>query len=110
MSVFGRVEPAKNGSQQPLSLYSVGSQSLQAFVAPDVTASQDNVVFFNSSGKHPNFKIRQIRDLEARVEVLSGDKEERIELMTLLVRNLLKENKDLRGMVKTMAGFVGEGK
>lgn len=30
--------------------------------------------------------------------------------MTLLVRNLLKENKDLRGMVKTMASFFGEGK
>ncbi|KAM5530182.1 hypothetical protein V8D89_016148 [Ganoderma adspersum] len=49
VSVFGRVEPAINGSQQPLSLYSVGSQSLQAFVAPDVTTFQDNVVFFNSS-------------------------------------------------------------
>nr|XP_018264594.1 uncharacterized protein I303_02766 [Kwoniella dejecticola CBS 10117]OBR86752.1 hypothetical protein I303_02766 [Kwoniella dejecticola CBS 10117] len=58
------------------------------------------------------FRLRKqqyIRDLEARVEVLSGDKEERIELMTLLVRNLLKENKDLRGMVKSMASFVGEG-
>ncbi|OCF30477.1 hypothetical protein I316_07859 [Kwoniella heveanensis BCC8398] len=50
-----------------------------------------------------------IRDLEARVEVLSGDKEERVELMTLLVRNLLKENKELRDMVKNMASFVGEG-
>ncbi len=49
MSVFGRVEPARNGSQQPLSLYSVGSQNLQAFIAPDVTTVQDNVVFFNST-------------------------------------------------------------
>ena len=49
VSVFGRVEPARNGSQQPLSLYSVGSQNLQAFVAPDVATVQDNVVFFNSS-------------------------------------------------------------
>ncbi|KAI1784339.1 hypothetical protein LXA43DRAFT_976725 [Ganoderma leucocontextum] len=49
VSVFGRVEPARNGSQQPLSLYSVGSQNLQAFVAPNVTTVQDNVVFFNSS-------------------------------------------------------------
>ncbi|WVF67121.1 hypothetical protein IAT40_001866 [Kwoniella sp. CBS 6097] len=56
------------------------------------------------------FRLRkQIRDLEARVEVLSGDKEERVELMTLLVRNLLKENKELRAMVKNMAAFVGEG-
>jgi metal-responsive CopG/Arc/MetJ family transcriptional regulator len=51
----------------------------------------------------------QIRDLEARVEVLSGDKDERSELVMLLVRNLLKENKDLRNLVKSMAGFIGEG-
>lgn len=50
-----------------------------------------------------------MRDLEVRVEVLSGDKEERVELMTLLLRNLLKENKDLRDMIKSMASFVGEG-
>lgn len=43
------------------------------------------------------------------MEVLSGDKEERVELMTLLIRNLLKENKDLRTMVKNMASFVGDG-
>lgn len=43
------------------------------------------------------------------MEVLSGDKEERVELMVLLVKNLLKENKELRGMIKGMAGFVGEG-
>lgn len=41
--------------------------------------------------------------------MLSGDKEERVELMLLLIRNLLKENKELRGMLKNMASFVGEG-
>lgn len=30
--------------------------------------------------------------------------------MILLIRNLLKENKDLRNMVQTMASFVGEGR
>jgi hypothetical protein len=50
-----------------------------------------------------------VRDLEARVEVLSGDKDERRELMILLTKNLLKENKDLRNMLNTMAGFIGEG-
>lgn len=30
--------------------------------------------------------------------------------MTVLVRNLLKENADLRGMVRNMASFVGEGR
>ena len=29
--------------------------------------------------------------------------------MTLLIRNLLKENKDLRSMLKNMTSFVGEG-
>jgi hypothetical protein len=59
----------------------------------------------------PNLLIRshQIRDLEARVEILSGDKDERIELMLLLVRNLLHENKELRNMIKDMSQFFGEG-
>nr|ODO02477.1 hypothetical protein L204_01213 [Cryptococcus depauperatus CBS 7855] len=58
------------------------------------------------------FRLRKqasIRDLEAKVQVLEGDKEERVELMTLLIRNLLKENKELRNMVKSMASFIGEG-
>ncbi|WVQ74528.1 hypothetical protein IAR50_004129 [Cryptococcus sp. DSM 104548] len=58
------------------------------------------------------FRLRKqqyIRDLEAKVQVLEANKEERVGLMTLLVRNLLKENKDLRGMVRSMASFVGEG-
>ena len=29
--------------------------------------------------------------------------------MALLIRNLLKENKDMRDMVKSMASFIGEG-
>ncbi|RPD53432.1 hypothetical protein L226DRAFT_617389 [Lentinus tigrinus ALCF2SS1-7] len=49
ISVYGRVVPAANGSQQPLSLYSVGSQKLQAFIPDDVTEATDNVAFFNSS-------------------------------------------------------------
>ncbi|WVR03908.1 hypothetical protein IAU60_000907 [Kwoniella sp. DSM 27419] len=87
----------------------------------DSLAPEDGEVKGSTSGQvrkaqnriaQREFRLRKqqyIRDLEAKVEVLSGDKEERIELMTLLVRTLLKENKDLRGMVKTMAAFVGEG-
>lgn len=41
--------------------------------------------------------------------MLEGDKEERVELMTLLVRNLMKENKDLRHMLRLTASFIGEG-
>ncbi|KAI0719732.1 hypothetical protein C8T65DRAFT_736296 [Cerioporus squamosus] len=49
ISVYGRVVPAVGGAQQPLSLYSVGSQKLQAFIPDDVTEATDNVAFFNSS-------------------------------------------------------------
>ncbi|KAI0741197.1 hypothetical protein C8Q76DRAFT_710508 [Earliella scabrosa] len=49
VSVYGRVEPAANGGQQPLSLYSVGSQKLQAYIPDDVTSPIDNVAFFNST-------------------------------------------------------------
>ncbi|OWT36314.1 hypothetical protein J008_05776 [Cryptococcus neoformans] len=58
------------------------------------------------------FRLRKqqyIRDLEAKVQMLEGDKEERVELMTLLVRNLMKENKDLRHMLRLTASFIGEG-
>lgn len=43
------------------------------------------------------------------MQMLEGDKEERVELMTLLVRNLMKENKDLRHMLRLTASFIGEG-
>lgn len=49
VSVFGRVQPASNNGQQPLSLYSVGSQKLQAFIPEDVTSPVDNLAFFNSN-------------------------------------------------------------
>ncbi|RDX49217.1 hypothetical protein OH76DRAFT_1483188 [Lentinus brumalis] len=49
ISVYGRVVPGVGGAQQPLSLYSVGSQKLQAFIPDDVTQAMDNVAFFNST-------------------------------------------------------------
>ncbi|KAL1941412.1 hypothetical protein VTO73DRAFT_7229 [Trametes versicolor] len=49
ISVFGRVDPPQNGAEPPLSLYSVGDTKLQAFIPDVVTASVDNVAFFNSS-------------------------------------------------------------
>ncbi|KAI0665678.1 hypothetical protein C8Q78DRAFT_1063539 [Trametes maxima] len=49
VSVVGRVEPAKNGALPPLSLYSVGSTHLQAYIADNVSAPVDGVAFFNSS-------------------------------------------------------------
>jgi len=35
--------------------------------------------------------VSQIKDLQARVELLSGDRNERQEAMSLLVKNLLNE-------------------
>ncbi len=49
ISVYGRIVPGVGGAQQPLSLYSVGSQKLQAFIPDDVTQATDNVAFFNST-------------------------------------------------------------
>lgn len=54
-------------------------------------------------------KQQHIRDLEARVAILSGDRDERQEVMSLLIRNLMNENAQLRKMVKNLAGFIGEG-
>ncbi|KAI0827864.1 hypothetical protein BC628DRAFT_120625 [Trametes gibbosa] len=49
VSVYGRVVPLKNGADPPLSLYSVGSIHLQAFIPNPVSSPVDNVAFFNSS-------------------------------------------------------------
>ncbi|KAK8861477.1 hypothetical protein IAR55_002298 [Kwoniella newhampshirensis] len=90
---------ARGDSMQPEDEEERGSSSTQVRKAQNRIAQRE-------------FRLRKqqyVRDLEARVEVLSGDKEERVELMTLLVRNLLKENKELRGMVQSMAAFIGEG-
>ncbi|ORY29518.1 hypothetical protein BCR39DRAFT_531931 [Naematelia encephala] len=87
---------------------SLGDESIQA---EDEGGKGSSSVVSSSPSRFlgsPCTKLRDMKD-QRRVEVLSGDKEERVELMTLLIRNLLKENKDLRGMVKLMASFVGEG-
>ncbi|KAI8974011.1 hypothetical protein BD414DRAFT_447774 [Trametes punicea] len=47
--VYGRIQPPQNGDDPPLSLYSVGDITNQAFVAPTVNATMDNVSFFNST-------------------------------------------------------------
>ncbi|KAI9064541.1 hypothetical protein FKP32DRAFT_1569744 [Trametes sanguinea] len=47
--VYGRLQPPQNGSEPPLSLYSVGDNKFQAFPAPSVGSVADNVSFFNSS-------------------------------------------------------------
>ncbi|KAJ3002200.1 hypothetical protein NUW54_g5975 [Trametes sanguinea] len=47
--VYGRLQPPQNGSEPPLSLYSVGDNKFQAFPAPSVDNVADNVSFFNSS-------------------------------------------------------------
>ncbi|KAJ2916489.1 hypothetical protein MD484_g3924, partial [Candolleomyces efflorescens] len=51
----------------------------------------------------------QIRDLEARVEILSGGKDEALGEMRNVVKDLMTENQNLRNMLRSLATFIGEG-
>ncbi|EAU84262.2 hypothetical protein CC1G_01258 [Coprinopsis cinerea okayama7 len=54
-------------------------------------------------------KQQRIRDLEARVEILSGGKEEAIGEMRNILKDLMAENHNLRQMLRSLATFIGEG-
>ncbi|KAH6915248.1 hypothetical protein BKA70DRAFT_1258439 [Coprinopsis sp. MPI-PUGE-AT-0042] len=54
-------------------------------------------------------KQQRIRDLEARVEILSGGKEEAIGEMRNMIKDLMAENHNLRQMLRSLASFIGEG-
>ncbi|TFK29300.1 hypothetical protein FA15DRAFT_664224 [Coprinopsis marcescibilis] len=54
-------------------------------------------------------KQQRIRDLEARVEILSGGKEEAIGEMRNMLKDLMTENQNLRQMLRNLAGFIGDG-
>ncbi|CEL57828.1 hypothetical protein RSOLAG1IB_02572 [Rhizoctonia solani AG-1 IB] len=51
----------------------------------------------------------QIRDLEARVEILSEGQDEAYAQLRDVIRDLMDENTALRGLLRDVAGFVGEG-
>ncbi|KAF8520099.1 hypothetical protein JB92DRAFT_2896191 [Gautieria morchelliformis] len=54
-------------------------------------------------------KQQRIRDLEARVEILSGSKDETYVQMRDIIRELVAENQTLRNMVRGLSGFIGDG-
>ncbi|KAF8313419.1 hypothetical protein DL93DRAFT_2081116 [Clavulina sp. PMI_390] len=54
-------------------------------------------------------KQQRIRDLEARVEILSGTKEETHAHTLAIIQGLIDENARLRGLVRDLSGFIGEG-
>ncbi|KAF8528901.1 hypothetical protein BU17DRAFT_73155 [Hysterangium stoloniferum] len=54
-------------------------------------------------------KQQRIRDLEARVEILSGSKDETYVQMHEIIRELISENHTLRNMVRGLSNFIGDG-
>jgi hypothetical protein len=54
-------------------------------------------------------KQQRIRDLEARVELLSGGKDEALGEMRNILKDLMTENQTLRNLLKNLAGFIGDG-
>ncbi|RPD61922.1 hypothetical protein L226DRAFT_487155 [Lentinus tigrinus ALCF2SS1-7] len=54
-------------------------------------------------------KQQRIRDLEASVEILSGGKDEALSQLRKVLKDLMAENQVLRGLLKSLSGFIGEG-
>ncbi|KAI0334760.1 hypothetical protein GY45DRAFT_1241926 [Cubamyces sp. BRFM 1775] len=54
-------------------------------------------------------KQQRIRDLEASVEILSGGKDEALSQLRKVLKDLMHENQVLRGLLKSLSGFIGEG-
>ncbi|EIN10659.1 hypothetical protein PUNSTDRAFT_142625 [Punctularia strigosozonata HHB-11173 SS5] len=54
-------------------------------------------------------KQQRIRDLEARVEILSGSKDEAVSELRLTLKDLMEENQQLRNLVRGLSQFIGEG-
>ncbi|KAF8351295.1 hypothetical protein F5887DRAFT_1069025 [Amanita rubescens] len=54
-------------------------------------------------------KQQRIRDLEARVEILSGGKDEALSEMRNILKDLMAENHTLRGLLRSLGAFIGEG-
>ncbi|KAH0839650.1 hypothetical protein J3R83DRAFT_568 [Lanmaoa asiatica] len=54
-------------------------------------------------------KQQRIRDLEARVELLSGSQDEAFTDMRAILKDLMIENLTLRNLLKSVSGFIAEG-
>ncbi|KAG9009145.1 hypothetical protein FRB94_012417 [Tulasnella sp. JGI-2019a] len=54
-------------------------------------------------------KQQKIRDLEARVELLSGNKDETYGQLRSMLRALMTENQQLRGLLRDLGSWIGNG-
>ncbi|CUA76820.1 hypothetical protein RSOLAG22IIIB_02296 [Rhizoctonia solani] len=54
-------------------------------------------------------KQQRIRDLEARVEILSEGQDEAYAQLRDVIRDLMDENTALRGLLRDLSGFIGDG-
>ncbi|KLO12825.1 hypothetical protein SCHPADRAFT_874908 [Schizopora paradoxa] len=54
-------------------------------------------------------KQQRIRDLEARVELLSGTKEETVSEMRNMMKDLMAENAQLRNLIRSLGNYIGDG-
>ncbi|PAV20725.1 hypothetical protein PNOK_0335200 [Pyrrhoderma noxium] len=54
-------------------------------------------------------KQQRIRDLEARVEILSGSKDETFTELRNVVRDLMQENQTLRNLIRSLGTYIGDG-
>jgi len=54
-------------------------------------------------------KQQRIRDLEARVEILSGTKEETVSELRNMMKDLMAENAQLRNLIRSLGGYIGDG-
>ncbi|EJF62966.1 hypothetical protein DICSQDRAFT_135222 [Dichomitus squalens LYAD-421 SS1] len=108
------------------------SQDIETDEAPSPADTNDNSASTPAVGKpgrkkNPNsqaarrdqnriaqreFRLRKqqrIRDLEASVEILSGGKDEALSQLRKVLKDLMHENQVLRGLLKSLSSFIGEG-
>ncbi|KAJ7047537.1 hypothetical protein C8F04DRAFT_1059263 [Mycena alexandri] len=54
-------------------------------------------------------KQQKIRDLETRVEILSGGTDQAVTEMKNMLKDLMEENQTLRTLLRSLGAFIGEG-
>ncbi|KAF7352926.1 BZIP domain-containing protein [Mycena venus] len=54
-------------------------------------------------------KQQKIRDLETRVEILSGGTDQAVNELKNMLKDLMEENQTLRTLLRSLGAFIGEG-
>ncbi|KAJ6509980.1 hypothetical protein C8R47DRAFT_775657 [Mycena vitilis] len=54
-------------------------------------------------------KQQKIRDLETRVEILSGGTDQAVSELKNMLKDLMEENQTLRTLLRSLGAFIGEG-